>query len=212
MPNKKGPTVVDAFERMLERAGVTPANVVTDLGSEFISKQMQKFLKDRDIFFIRASSTHASKAFLAENAIRILLRRIYKYMTENKTKVFHDVFQDLITGLNARKLRSLKGLSPDEITPRNQQFIAAKMRQDVVGLGREEPTLVEGDKVLCVKPAGVFSKAYRGTFDPEAFTVTRVIENRGTRPMYALKDSLGNEVTGLYYAEQLTKTNVANDS
>ena len=63
---------------------------------------------------------HPLKAQIAERCGRLVLSKVERYLTANRTKKFHDKFQSLIDGLNARPLKSLGGKAPRDINFDNQ--------------------------------------------------------------------------------------------
>lgn len=146
---------------------------------------------------------HAQRCNFSD-AIKILFRRLYRYMTEKGTKTFVDQLQTIIEGLNSRKLRSLKGLAPNRVSPENQASIAEHMRQRAAAVPTRRPGFVAGQTVLVPRPKGAFSKGYRGVFAPEPMIIKEIVTSRGPIPMYKLEDQLQNPVLSLYYESQLS--------
>ena len=74
LKDKKGTTVVNAFQSILDNSKRKPNKIRVDQGSEFYSKFFKKWLKDNNI---EMYSTHnEGKSVLAERFIRTLKNKI----------------------------------------------------------------------------------------------------------------------------------------
>ena len=79
LKNKKGVSIVNAFQKILKESNRKPNKIRVDKGSEFYNNYFKKWLQDNDI---EMYSTHnEGKSVIAERFIRTLKNRIYKYMT-----------------------------------------------------------------------------------------------------------------------------------
>ena len=79
MKDKKSFSVVDVFQKILNKSGRKPNKIWIDKGSEFYNSFFKKWLKDNDI---EMYSIHSEGKFVvAERFIRTLKTKIYKYMT-----------------------------------------------------------------------------------------------------------------------------------
>ena len=84
---KKGVSIVDAFQKILDKSGRKPNKIWVDKGSEFYNSSFKKWLKDNDI---EMHSIHNERKFVvAERFIRTLKTKIYKQMISNiKERVY----------------------------------------------------------------------------------------------------------------------------
>ena len=74
--DKKGTTIVNAFQSILENSKRKPNKIWVDQGGEFYNAHFKKWLKDNNI---EMYSTHnEGKSVVAERFIRTLKNRIYK--------------------------------------------------------------------------------------------------------------------------------------
>ena len=74
LKDKKGTTVVNAFQSILDKSKRKPNKIWADHGSEFYNNNFKKWLKDNDISMY---STHnEGKSFIAEKFIRVLENKI----------------------------------------------------------------------------------------------------------------------------------------
>ena len=74
--DKKGISIVDAFQKILDRSERKPNKIWLDKGSEFYNSSFKKGLKENDI---EMHSIHnEGKSVAAERCIRTLKNKIYK--------------------------------------------------------------------------------------------------------------------------------------
>ena len=79
LKDKKGVSIVDAFQKVLDKSARKPHKIWVDKGSEFYNNSFQKWLEDNDIEIY--SITNKGKSVVAERFIRTLETKIYKYTT-----------------------------------------------------------------------------------------------------------------------------------
>ena len=79
LKDKKGVSIVNAFQKILKESNRKPNKIWVDKGSEFYNNSFKNWLKDNDI---EMYSTHnEGKSVAAERFTRTLKTKIYKYMT-----------------------------------------------------------------------------------------------------------------------------------
>ena len=79
LKDKKGVSIVDAFEKILGDSKRKPNKIWVDKSSELYNNSLKKWLKDKDIetYLIH----NEGKSVVGERFIRILKTKIQKYMT-----------------------------------------------------------------------------------------------------------------------------------
>ena len=78
LKDKRGVTITNAFQKILDKSNRKPNKMWVDKGSEFYNRSMKLFLQNNDI---EMYSTHnEGKSVVAERFIRTLKNKIYKYM------------------------------------------------------------------------------------------------------------------------------------
>ena len=88
LKNKKGASIVNAFQKLLNNSKRMPNEIWVDQGSEFYNNVFKKWLKDSDISMY---STHnEGKSVVAERFIRTLKNKIYKHVTVVGKNVYYD--------------------------------------------------------------------------------------------------------------------------
>ena len=94
MKEKKGTTIVNAFQRILDNSKRKPNKIWVDQGSEFYNIHLKKWFKDNDIKMY--SVYNEGKSVIAERFKKTLKHKIYKYMTVISKNVYFDVLDDII--------------------------------------------------------------------------------------------------------------------
>ena len=92
LKDKKGVSIVDAFQKILDKSGRKPNKIWVDKGGEFYNSSFKKWLKDNDIEMY--SIHNEGKSVVAERFIRPLKTKIYKYMTSISKDVYIDKLED----------------------------------------------------------------------------------------------------------------------
>ena len=98
LKDKKGASIVNAFEKILDKSGRKPNKTWIDKGSEFYNSSFKKWLKDNDIEMY--SIQNEGKSVVAERFNRKLKTNIYKYMTSVSTNVHIDKLDDIVGKYN----------------------------------------------------------------------------------------------------------------
>ena len=79
LKDKKGVSIADAFQKILDKSGCKPNKIWVDKGSEIYNNSFKKWLKDNNIEMY--SIHNEVKSVVAERFIGTLETKIYKYMT-----------------------------------------------------------------------------------------------------------------------------------
>ena len=87
LKDKKGVSIVNAFQKILEKSACKLNKIWVDKGSEFYNSSFKKWLKDNDIEMY--SIHNEGKSVVAERFIRTLKNKIYKYMTSISKKCLY---------------------------------------------------------------------------------------------------------------------------
>ena len=82
LKNKEGVSIVDNFQKTLDKSRCKPNKIWIDKGSEIYNNSFKKWLKDNDIEMYLIPNE--GKSIVAERFIRTLKTKTYKYMTSVK--------------------------------------------------------------------------------------------------------------------------------
>jgi hypothetical protein len=128
LKSKHGHVVLDGLKNILNRAGGRiPERLQTDDGKEFLNKQVQDFLKSKNIRFFTVASD--KKASIAERVIRTLKEKIYRFNHEWHTFRYVDVLQDLVKSYNSTYHSSIK-MAPNEVNEDNEGEVLGNLYRD----------------------------------------------------------------------------------
>ena len=106
LKNKKGATITNAFQRILNDSKRKPNKIWIDKGSEFFNRSMKSWLQDNDI---EIYSTHnEGKSVVAERFTRTLKTKSYKHMTSISKNVYIDKLDDIVNKYNNTHHRTIK--------------------------------------------------------------------------------------------------------
>ena len=103
LKDKKGVSMINAFQKILDDSKRKSNKIWVDKGSEFYNRSMKSWLQDNDIV---AYSTHnEGKSVVAERFITTLKNKIYKHMTSISKNVYIDKLDDIVNEYNNTKHR-----------------------------------------------------------------------------------------------------------
>ena len=88
LKDKKGVSIVNAFQSILKKSNRKPNKIWVDKGSEFYNRSMKSWLEKNDI---EMNSTHnEGKSVVAERFTRTIKNKIYKHMISISKNVYID--------------------------------------------------------------------------------------------------------------------------
>ena len=88
LKDKKGVSIVIAFQSVLKTSNRKPNKIWVDQGSEFYNRSMKSWLEKNDIEMY--STYNEGKSVVAERFIRTLKNKIYKHMTSISKNMYID--------------------------------------------------------------------------------------------------------------------------
>ena len=106
LKDKMGASIVNAFQKILEKSGRQPNKIWVDKGSEFYNSSFKKWLEDNNIEMY--SIHNEVKSVAAERFIITLNTRIYKYMTSMSKNLYIDKLDDIESEYNNTYHRTIK--------------------------------------------------------------------------------------------------------
>ena len=148
--DKKGVSIVNAFQKILDSSKTNPNKIWVDQGSEFYNNIFKKWLKDNDINMY--STCNEGKSVVAERFIRTLKNRIYKHMVAISKNVYFDVLDDIVDEYNNKYHKTIKmkpiGVGDDSFAEYNEES------------NEKDPKFKVDDHVRISKFKNVFAKGY----------------------------------------------------
>ena len=180
LKTKQSEEVSNALERIINRFPIIPRRFLSDAGGEFsgTSPSMHNLLvtKYKMVIYVL---TGKMKGSIIERFNRTLKTRIARYMTENNTKRWVDIINEICSDYNHSYHRAIK-MRPVDVSYKNKSTVFKNLYPN------------RNQKVRCpIKPnykvrialdKQLFDKGYQQNWSTEIFTVVnnyQVYENRG---------------------------------
>ena len=193
LKDKKGISIVNAFDKIIKQSNRKPNKIWVDQGSEFYNNVFKKWLSDNDI--IMYSTYNEGKSVVAERFIRTLKNKLYKHMTAIGKNVYYDVLDDVVNEYNNTKRSTIK-MTPIDVIDNKRVYIDEHYEKD--------NKFKVGDRVRIYKFKNIFAKGYTTNCSKEIFIVDKV--NDTVPYTYNLKDLNDEEIIGSFYDRGLQKT------
>ena len=98
LKDKKGISIVNAFQSVLNKSKRKPNKIWVDKEFEFYNASFKKWLQDNDI--VMYSTNNEGKSVVAERFIRTLKSKIYKHMTSISKNAYIDKLNAIVNKYN----------------------------------------------------------------------------------------------------------------
>jgi Integrase core domain/Chromo (CHRromatin Organisation MOdifier) domain len=196
--DKGAKSVSQAFASILNSKRM-PYRVRTDKGKEFVNSQFSNLLNNRGIEFF-TSQNEDIKCAIVERFNRTLKSRMYRYFTENKTRKWIDIVDNLVSSYNKSRHRSIK-TAPINVTLENESNIRAVLYGTE---SAKQPKLQAGDYVRITIHRQPFDKGYLPQWSEEIFKIYKVLQ-RTIEPLYKIRDLKEEDIYGTFYEKEIQK-------
>ena len=195
LKDKKGVSIVNAFQKILDSSKRKPNKIWVDPENEFYNNAFKKWLKDNDISVY--STYIEGKSVVAERFIRTLKNKMYKHMTAISKSVYFDVLYDIIDEYNNTYHKTIK-MKPVDVGDDSFAKFNEKSNE-------KDPKFKVGDHVRISKFKNVFAKGYTPNWSDEIFVVKKI---KKTMPWKCIINDLnGEKIVESFYEKELQKTN-----
>ena len=194
LKDKKGISIVNGFQKIINNSNRKPNKAWVDKGSEFYNNSFKKWLKDNDI--VMYLTNNEGKSVIAERFIRTLKNKIYKYMTAISKNVYMDKLDNIVKDYNNTYHTTTK-MKPVDV--KDNTYIDFEKE-----VNDENPKFKAGDHVRISKYKNIFTKGYMPNWSEEIFIIKKI---RNTVPLtYVINDLNGEEIIGTFYENELQDT------
>ena len=163
LKDKKGISIVNAFNKIIKQSNRKPYEIWVDQGSEFYNRVFKKWLSDNDI--IMYSTFNEDKSVVAERFIRTLKGKLYKHMTVTGKNVYYDVLDDIVNEYNNTKYNTIK-MKPIDVEDNKRVYTDEHNGKD--------SRFKVGDRVRISKFKNIFGKGYTPNWSKEIFIVDKI--------------------------------------
>ena len=150
LKDKKGISIVNGFQKILNDSKRKPNKIWVNKGSEFYNNSFKKLLQDN--YIVMYSTNNKEKSVVAERFIRTLKNKIYKYMTSISKNVYVDKLDDIVKEYNNTYHISIK---MKHVDVKDNTYIDFKKE-----VNDKNPKFEVGDHVRISKCKNIFTKGY----------------------------------------------------
>ena len=194
LKDKKGISIVNAFNKIIKQSGKKANKIWVDQGSEFYNNNFKKLLSDNDI--IMYSTYNEGKSVVAERFIRTLKNKLYKHMTATGKNIYYDVLDDVVNKDNNTKHSTIK-MKPIDVGDNNKRVYVDEHNE-------KDSRFKVGDRVRISKCKNIFAKGYTRNWSKEIFIINKI--NDTVPYTYNIKDLNDKEIIGSFYERELQKS------
>ena len=164
LKDKKGISIVKAFQIILKQSNRKPNKIWVGKGSEFYNASFKKWLRDNDI--VMYSTHNEGKSVAAERFIRTLKSKIYKYMTSISKNVYINKLDDILNEYNNTYHTTIK-MKPIDV--KNSTYINTDKETN-----NKDSKFKVGDRVRISKYKNIFAKGYMPNWSEEVFVIKKL--------------------------------------
>lgn len=204
MKTNKCSTVMLCFKDILKKCGKKPERLNSDRGSELICKSFEDYLSNENIFHYLSYSLR--KCPIVERFNLTIQNLLYKIMARKRSWKWTD-YIDQAMKIYLKRKHSTIGMSPIE-AEKNEN--ASQVRQNLLTFfqkGRstkQRPKFKLNDNVRIWKARHKFARGYDESYSREFFKIVDIKKNLPV-PRYALEDSKGEPIRGLFFQDELVR-------
>ena len=163
LKDKKGITITNAFQKILEESNRKPNKIWAHNGSAFYNRSMKSWLEKNNI---EMYSTHnEGKSIVAERFIRTIKNKISNYMTSVSKKVYIDKLDDTVNKYYNTYHNTIKMKLPD--VKSNRCIESSKE------INNKNPKSKDGDTVRISKYKNIFAKGYNPNMSKDVFVIKK---------------------------------------
>ena len=168
-----------------------------DTGKEFYNKDVKELIE-------LYSTENEEKSSVVERWIRTMKEKVWKYFTDNNTRVYLDILPDLVEDYNNTRHSCIKMTLVEGSKKKNELRVWRNLYPKHLEIRDIKPKFSIGDKVRISKKKKTFEKGYTTRWTEEIFTIAKV---KHTSPVtYKIADLNGEEIQGTFYEPELQKT------
>ena len=193
MKDKKGISIVNAFNKIIKQSNRKPNKICVDQGGEFYNNVFEKWLSDNDINMY--STYNEGKSVVAERFIRTLKNKLYKHMMATGKNVYYDFLDDVVNKYNNTKHSTIK-MKPIDVKNNKRVYIDEHNEKD--------SRFKVGDRVRISRYKNIFAKGYTPNWSKETFIVDKI--NDTVPYTYNLEYLNDEEIIGNFYDKELQKS------
>ena len=202
LKNKKYNEIINSFKDIFKKSKRKPKMIQSDEGSEFTNKQVQKFFNDNNIKWYHTFNRDI-KCSICERFNRTILNKIYKNFTLNNNTIWINDLNKLVKEYNNSYHRTIKMKPIDASKKSNENIVRKNYNFEITN---KKSKFSIGDKVRISLLKNTFEKGYTSNWSEEIYVIYDI--KSSNVHYYYLKDLNGEKIDGMFYKEELLKTNI----
>ena len=195
LKDKKGITITNAFQIVLNDSKRKPNKIWVDKGSGFHNRLMKSWLQDNNIETY--SAYNEEKSVVAARFIRTLKKKIYKYMISISKTVYIGKLNIMDNKYNNTYHSAIKMKSVDV---KDSTYIDHSTESN-----DKDPKSKVGDRVKISKYKNIYEKGYTPNWSEEVFIIKKF--KNTVLWTYVISDLNVEEIIGRLYKKEWQKTN-----
>ena len=203
LKDRKGKTVSDAFETILNNINENVLYICSDKGIEYKSLDWKNLMTRYNIkhYFSTTGSCN-----LVERIHRYLKSKIMKYMVKHNTFRYIDVLDKLVSSYN-RTIHSTTNKKPIDVNTNNQYDIYMHVKNNQKKIKKKSFLFALGDNVKISLKRTIYDREQTLRWTREYFQVARRYRNQSVN-LYKLRDCTNEVMFGSFYENELQKYKV----
>ena len=202
LKNKNSNEIINSFKDIFKKSKRKPKMIQSDQGLEFTNKQVQKFFNDNNIKWYHTFNRDI-KCSICERYNRTILNKIYKNFTLNNNTIWIKDLNKLVKEYNNSYHRTIKMKPVDASKKSNENIVRKNYNFEIIN---KKPKFSIGDKVRVSLLKNTFEKGYTSNWSVQIYVIYDI--KFSNVHYYYLKDLNGNKIDGMFYQEELLKTNM----
>ena len=202
LKNKNSNEIINSFKDTFKKSKRKPNFIQSDEGTEFTNKQVQKFFNDNNIKWYHTYNRDI-KCSICERFNRTILNKIYKNFTLNNNTIWIKDLNKLVKEYNNSYHRTIKMKPVDASKKSNENIIRKNYNFEIKN---KKPKFSIGDKVRVSLLKNTFEKGYTSNWSEQIYVIYDI--KSSNVHYYYLKDLIGEKLDGMFYQEELLKTNM----
>ena len=202
LKNKNYNEMINSFKDIFKKSKREPNFIQSDEGSEFTNKIVQKFFNDNNIKWYHTYNRDI-KCSICERFNRTILNKMYKNFTLNNNTIWIKDLNKLVKEYNNSYHRTVKMKPVDASKKSNENIVRKNYNFKITD---KKPKFSIGDKVRISLLKNTFEKGYTSNWSEQTYVIYDI--KSSNVHYYYLKDLNGNKIDGVFYEQELLKTNI----
>ena len=202
LKNKNSNEIINSFKDIFKKSKRKLNFIQSDEGSEFTNKLFHNFFNDNNIKWYHTYNRDIMCS-ICERYNRSILNKIYRNFTLNNNTIWIKDLNKLVKEYNHSYHRTIK-MKPVDASKKSNENIARKNYNFEITNKKSKFSI--GDKVRVLLLKNTFEKGYSSNWSEQIYVIDDI--KSSNVHYYYLKDLNGNKIDGMFYEQELLKTDM----